>query len=130
MSDPGVGDDPSLVGDADLILVGGHPSLVGDADLILDGDLERTEFAWVRSGLALAVIGLLLLKRLLPLVGHRVAQGFIIIGLGVSFAAIGVAFERHRRHRELPSRSALKLVSLSTVVIGLAALVLAVVSTA
>jgi len=124
MSDPGVGDDDLiLVGDADLILV-------GDADLILDGDLERTEFAWVRSGLALAVIGLLLLKRLLPLVGHRVAQGFIIIGLGLAFAAIGVAFERHRRHRELPSRSALKLVSLATVVIGVAALVLAVVSTA
>jgi len=103
---------------------------LGDDDLILDGDLERTEFAWMRSGLALAAIGLVLLKRLLPLVGHRVAQGFIIIGLGMAFAAIGVAFERHRRHHELPSRSALKLVAAATAVIGLAALVLAVVSTA
>jgi uncharacterized membrane protein YidH (DUF202 family) len=114
--------DPDLGGD-DLVLL-------DDADLILDGDLERTEFAWVRSGLALAAIGLILLRRLLPLVGHRVAQGFIIIGLGLSFVAVGLAFERHRRHRELPSRSALKLVSLATLVIGLAALVLAVVSTA
>jgi len=125
MSDPNpvVGDDLSRVGDSD-------PVLFGDADLILDGDLERTEFAWVRSGLALAAIGLVLLRRLIPLVGHRVAQGFIIIGLGLSFVTIGLAFERHRRHHELPSRSALKLVSLATLVIGLAALVLALVSTA
>jgi uncharacterized membrane protein YidH (DUF202 family) len=109
---------------------GADPILVDDDDLILDGDLERTEFAWVRSGLALAAIGLVLLRRLLPLVGHRVVQGFIIVGLGLSFVAVGLAFERHRRHRELPSRSALKLVSLATMVIGLAALVLAVVSTA
>ncbi len=93
-----------------------------------DADLERTELAWHRSGLALAAVGLAELRRLVPLSGHRVAEGLIIVGLGLAFMATVVAYERHRRHQQLPSRSALKLVTAATTGIGLAAFVLALVS--
>jgi uncharacterized membrane protein YidH (DUF202 family) len=95
-----------------------------------DEDLERTELAWNRSGLALAAIGLVLLRRLLPILQDRVAEGLIIVGLGLAFSATVLAYQRHRRHRQLPSRSALKLVAAATTLIGLAAFVVAVVSTA
>jgi uncharacterized membrane protein YidH (DUF202 family) len=104
--------------------VPGHP----DPDFLPDEDLERTDLAWVRSGLSLGVVGVVLLKRLVPLSGHNVAEGLIILGMGVAVVAIGLAFERHRRQLQAPSRSALGLVTVATAVIGLAALILSLVS--
>jgi uncharacterized membrane protein YidH (DUF202 family) len=96
--------------------------------VIGDEDLERTELAWTRSGLALGVLGLVLVRRVLPLADHRVVEGFVIVVLAAVALAVGLAYDRHRRHRQLPSRSALALVAWATAGIGMAALVLSVVS--
>ena len=96
--------------------------------MIVDEDLERTELAWTRSALALGALGLVLAKRVLPLGGHRVTEGVVILLLAVAALAVGLAYERHRRHQKLPSRSALALVACATAGIGVAALALSVVS--
>jgi uncharacterized membrane protein YidH (DUF202 family) len=96
--------------------------------VIIDEDLERTELAWTRSALALGALGLILVKRVLPLGDHRVTEGVVILVLAVVALAVGLAYERHRRHLQLPSRSALALVAWATAGIGLAALLLSAVS--
>jgi uncharacterized membrane protein YidH (DUF202 family) len=90
-----------------------------------DEDVERTDLAWDRSVLAIGVLGLLLLRRLAPLTRARPAEGFVLLAMAGGFALVGAGYRRQRRHRPRASRSALKLVSAATAVVGVAAAVLA-----
>ena len=87
----------------------------------IDEDLERTEFAWDRSALAMAAVGLVLLKQILPLSRPTPwSDGSCWASRrrpAWSASAIAATVERRPR----PSRLALKLVSGATAVIGVAA---------
>ena len=87
----------------------------------VDEDLERTEFAWDRSALAMAAVALVLLKQILPSERAHPAVGWIVLGLAAATGMVGLGYRRHRHRQPRPSRLALKLVSGATAVIGVAA---------
>jgi len=90
-----------------------------------DEDLERTDLAWDRSALAMAIVGLVLLKQLLPNERADPAVGWIVLSLAVAIALVAYGYRRHRRRRPRASRTALKLVSAATAVIGVGAFLVA-----
>jgi len=90
-----------------------------------DGATERTELAWSRSWLALVVIGLALLRRIGTLGRDRTGVALAVLALAAAAALLGTAYDRHRRDRPEPSRTALLLVSLGTSIIGVVAFVIA-----
>ncbi len=87
----------------------------------VDEDLERTEFAWDRSALAMAAVALVLLKQILPTERAHPAVGWVVLGLAVATGLVGLGYRRHRHRQPRPSRLALKLVSGATALIGVAA---------
>ena len=89
-----------------------------------DEDLERTDLAWDRSALAMAVVGLVLLKQLLPTERAHPLVGWVVLGLALAIALVGFGYRRHRRRLPRSSRLALKLVSAATAVIGVIAFVI------
>jgi uncharacterized membrane protein YidH (DUF202 family) len=94
-----------------------------------DEDLERTDLAWDRSALAIAVIGLLVLKQVLRVrTGHPFAVGVLEIILAGAVALMGFAYRRHRSRVSFPTRPGLEMVAVATAFVGVAALVLAAVS--
>jgi len=92
-----------------------------------DEDVERTDLAWDRSALAMAAVGLVLLKQLLPRERAHPAAGWIVLSLALAIALVGFGYRRHRRRLPRPSRLALELVSAATAVVGVAAFVVALV---
>jgi len=89
-----------------------------------DEDLERTDLAWDRSALAMAVVGLVLLKQLLPTERAQSLVGWVVLGLALAIALVGFGYRRHRHRLPRSSRLALKLVSAATAVIGVVAFVI------
>jgi uncharacterized membrane protein YidH (DUF202 family) len=87
----------------------------------VDEDLERTEFAWDRSALAMAAVALVLLKQILPTERTHPVVGWIVLALAAATGLVGLGYRRHRRQHPRPSRLALKLVSAATAVIGVTA---------
>jgi hypothetical protein len=85
-------------------------------------DLDRTDLAWERSVLAMGAIGLLLLRRVLPFEEVHPWAGTIILIVAGALGLVALGYRRHRTKRDHPSRLALKLVSASATVVGLAAL--------
>jgi uncharacterized membrane protein YidH (DUF202 family) len=90
-----------------------------------DEDVERTDLAWDRSALAMAAVGLVLLKQVLPTERAHPAIGWTVLALALSISLVGVGYRRYRHRLPRPSRLALKLVSAATAVIGVAAFVVA-----
>jgi uncharacterized membrane protein YidH (DUF202 family) len=90
-------------------------------------DLERTDLAWDRSALAMAVLGLVLVKQLIPAQRAHPVVGWIVLGIASAIALVGFAYRRHRSRGDRPSRLALELVSAATAVIGVAAFFVALV---
>jgi len=90
-----------------------------------DEDLERTDLAWDRSALAMAVVGLVLVKQLLPKELAHPAVGWIVIGLAAALGLVGYSYRRHRRRRPRASRLALELVCAATAVVGVIAFLVA-----
>jgi membrane-associated PAP2 superfamily phosphatase len=99
----------------------------GPAAGLPDGDVEITDLAWDRSALAMAVVGLLLVKQALPKELAHPAVGWIVIGLAAVLLLVGYSYRRHRRSLDRASRLALRLVSASTAVIGVIAFLVALV---
>jgi len=92
-----------------------------------DEDVERTDLAWDRSALAMAAVGLVLLKQVLPEERAHPAVGWTVLALALATALVGFGYRRHRHRLPRPSRLALLLVSAATAVIGVAAFVVALV---
>ena len=103
-TDPGAGD--------------GRPA--GGVDL---GVAERVEFAWHRTALALAGIGLVLVRRIVPAVPERPAIGVFLISVGVVSAAAVVAWREYAAHRAVSRRAHLRVITAATVAVGVVSLV-------
>lgn len=58
---------------------------------------ERTELAWNRSGLALAVTIAVVLRRLWPLSGDKQLAALALIAVGATTWVIGLRIGRHRQ---------------------------------
>lgn len=58
---------------------------------------ERTELAWSRSGLAVAVTVAIILRRLWPLSGDKAVVALVIIALGAILWVVGMQLGRQTR---------------------------------
>ena len=94
-----------------------------------DDAAELDELAWNRSALALAALGVLLLKRLSRDIDVHPGEAIVLLVMAVALAVMGLAYARHRQRHERTSRLALKMISGATAVLGVAAFVLAIVAT-
>ena len=90
------------------------------------GTADRTEFAWHRTGLALAGVGLAVVRRALPGVRARPALGALLIGLGVLVGVAAALFRLHVSRRPMSRRAHLRLSTAATLMIGALALVVAI----
>jgi len=88
---------------------------------------ERTELAWQRSGLAFAVIGVVLLRRALPNVPVRPGLAVTLIAVGGVAAVLGVVYREGRR-RPVRRRTELRLAAAGAIGLGLAALAVSLVA--
>jgi uncharacterized membrane protein YidH (DUF202 family) len=95
----------------------------GRPDDVDAGVAERVEFAWHRTGLALAGIGLVLVHRILPTVPARRAVGVFLIALGVVSTAAVVVWREYTARRPVARRVHLQLITAATVTIGVVAFV-------
>jgi len=57
---------------------------------------ERTELAWSRSGLSVAVTVAVTLRRLWPLTGEKAVLALALIALGATIWALGMQLGRRR----------------------------------
>jgi Domain of unknown function (DUF202) len=87
----------------------------------MDGDpglaRERTELAWSRSGLAVAVTVAIILRRLWPLSGDKAVVALVIIALGAILWVVGMQLGRRTRFG-MGSESALTTSSFRMMTIG------------
>jgi uncharacterized membrane protein YidH (DUF202 family) len=60
---------------------------------------ERTELAWNRTGLAVAVTVAIILRRLWPLSGDRAVLALALIGAGAAFWVVAMRLARGARVR-------------------------------
>jgi uncharacterized membrane protein YidH (DUF202 family) len=102
---------------------GGQPDSAGPVDI---GLAERVEFAWHRTGLSIAGIGVAILGRTLPQVPARPIVGVILLCIGGAFTLAAVV-ARARTRRLAPSRRAqMRLIAFGAVAIGLVVLAVSV----
>jgi uncharacterized membrane protein YidH (DUF202 family) len=92
----------------------------GDAEI---GVAERVEFAWHRTALALAGIGLVLVRRIVPAIPVRPALGVFLIAVGVLSGAAVVAWREYAARRAVSRRAHLRLITGAAVAIGVVSLV-------
>jgi uncharacterized membrane protein YidH (DUF202 family) len=83
---------------------------------------ERVEFAWHRSGLALAAIGLAIVRRTLPQIAARPTVGGVLIGVGVASTLAAALFRVHTQHGAITRRAQMRLISGAAIAIGVLAL--------
>jgi len=88
------------------------------ADDVDRGVAERVEFAWHRTALALAGIGLVLVRRVVPAIPARPAIGVLLIAVGVVSAVGVVGWREYARRRGVSRRAHLRLVTAGAVLIG------------
>ena len=60
---------------------------------------QRTDLAWTRSGLAVAVTVAIILRHLWPLTGDKAVAGFAVIAAGATLWTVTVNVGRSARHR-------------------------------
>jgi uncharacterized membrane protein YidH (DUF202 family) len=103
----------------------GH-HVAGGADGRLDlGSAERVEFAWHRTGLALAGIGLAVARRALPHVRARPAVGAVLIGVGVLAAIGATVFRLTMQRRPAGRRTHLRRATSAVLALGVLSFVIA-----
>ncbi len=61
---------------------------------------ERTDLAWNRSGLAVAVTVAIILRRLWPLTGDRAVLALALIGAGAGLWVVAMGLGRRARFRD------------------------------
>jgi uncharacterized membrane protein YidH (DUF202 family) len=92
----------------------------GDVDL---GVAERVEFSWHRTALAMAGIGLVLVRRIVPSIPVRPGIGVFLIALGVVSGAAVVAWREYAERRNVSRRAHLRLITAGALVIGVVSFV-------
>jgi uncharacterized membrane protein YidH (DUF202 family) len=95
-------------------------------DHIDAGTGERTEFAWHRTGLALAGIGLGVVRSALPAVRARPAVGALLIGVGTLLAVAAALARVYARRRGMSRRAHLRGATAATLIVGMLAFAVAV----
>jgi uncharacterized membrane protein YidH (DUF202 family) len=93
---------------------------------------ERTQLAWNRSGVAVLVVVVILLRHLWPLEGARSVLALVLIAVGAGAWAVGMLLARRSRNEEGGAALDLahgQMLTIGTVVLALAGLVLAVSTT-
>jgi uncharacterized membrane protein YidH (DUF202 family) len=101
--------DPEYEGDAS------HPGLAR----------ERTELAWSRSGLSVAVTVAVTLRRLWPLTGDKEVVALILIAVGAVIWVLGMQFGRRRRlgPEAAVTASTLQMLTIGTLILAAAAFI-------
>ena len=88
---------------------------------------ERTELAWSRSGLSVAVTVAVTLRRLWPLTGDKAVVALVLIAVGAIIWVLGMQIGRRRRFGAevggAANASTFRLLSIGTLVLALAAFV-------
>ncbi|MGO9341058.1 MAG: DUF202 domain-containing protein [Acidimicrobiales bacterium] len=90
----------------------------------LGGAAERTDLAWVRSALAFGAVGAAMLKSFAPLGRARPVDGIAALALAAAVVLLAAGYLIRRNREELPARRSIVLVSVGTVAVGLAAIVI------
>ena len=92
---------------------------------------ERTELAWSRSGLAVAVTVAIILRRLWPLSGDKAVVALVIIALGAILWVVGMQLGRQTRigrgNEGALTTSSCRMMTLGTLVLAGAGFVVGVV---
>ncbi len=91
---------------------------------------ERTDLAWNRSGLAVLVTVVIVLRRLWPLHGDRGVVALALIAGGAGVWAAGMRISRRLDDPAMPrtmTESAGRLMTIGTLALALAGLIVAVV---
>ena len=88
---------------------------------------ERTELAWSRSGLSVAVTVAVTLRRLWPLTGDKAVVALVLIAVGASVWVVGMQLGRRARsvtdmYGGLPT-STFRLLTIGTMILALAGFV-------
>lgn len=83
---------------------------------------ERTELAWNRSGLAVAVAVAIIIRRLSPLSGHGAVLALLLIGFGAAVWVIAMRVGRSARDRsadsEVLAESTCRLLTIGTLLLA------------
>jgi predicted permease len=85
---------------------------------------ERTELAWSRSGLAVAVTVAVILRRLWPLSNDKAVLALVTIATGAILWAVGMQLGRHSRRGTNPegalTMSTCRLMTMGTLLLAAA----------
>jgi hypothetical protein len=88
---------------------------------------ERTELAWSRSGLSVAVTVAVTLRRLWPLTGDKAVVALVLIAVGAIIWVLGMQIGRRRRLGAevggAVTASTFRMLSIGTLILALAAFV-------
>ena len=88
---------------------------------------ERTELAWSRSGLSVAVTVAVTLRRLWPLTGDKEVVALVLIAVGAVIWVLGMQFGRRRRHGPeaggAVTASTLQMLTIGTLILAAAAFI-------
>jgi hypothetical protein len=88
---------------------------------------ERTELAWSRSGLSVAVTVAVTLRRLWPLSGDEAVVALVLIAIGAIIWVLGMQLGRRGRFGVGPggaaSASTLRMLTIGTLILAIAAFV-------
>lgn len=88
---------------------------------------ERTELAWSRSGLSVAVTVAVTLRRLWPLTGDKAIVALVLIAIGAVVWVLGMQLGRRRRFGgevgAPVTTSTLRMVTVGTLILAAAAFV-------
>ncbi len=87
---------------------------------------DRVVFAWHRSGLAFAGIGLALLRHTLPKISARPTVGVILISVGLVSTVAALLIGDRTRRPVMTLRTQMRLITGGTIAIGALALLLSV----
>ncbi len=88
----------------------------------------RDALAWQRSGLAMAVIGLLLVRRLRPIERDRPGVAAAIFALATVCVVVGLVYRLSQRGSAIPRREQVLGITLATMLAGVIALAIVVVN--
>jgi hypothetical protein len=88
---------------------------------------ERTELAWSRSGLAVAVTVAVTLRRLWPLTGDKAVVALVLIAIGSAVWVIGMQLGRRARLLSdgagALATSTFRMMTIGTIILALAGFV-------
>jgi uncharacterized membrane protein YidH (DUF202 family) len=84
---------------------------------------ERVEFAWQRTALALAGIGLLIVRRSLPQITTSSTVGIVLLGVGVMGTVSATLWHVLTRRHPVSLQTQMRVVTSAAMLIGVLAFV-------